>query len=191
MLKSTLLSGNARLEKASLGPPSIRKRPPDDDPDAVRRIQKALVRLGFNLPKSFPNGPKLEPDGLFGPETETAVREFQKKAFPKTMSEWDGRCGPKTLSAMDQRLANDAPAKGVYIPPRMEIGTCRCQRGSPAEPGRKRAIPSLKRAATPPGVPIPYPNTGKASHTAHGSKKVKIARKMLFKNSRPAISTRK
>jgi hypothetical protein len=37
--------------------------------------------------------------------------------------------------------------------------------------------------ATPPGVPIPYPNTGKASDTTDGSKKVKISGKeVMLKN---------
>ncbi len=37
--------------------------------------------------------------------------------------------------------------------------------------------------ATPPGVPIPYPNTGMASDTASGSKKVKISNKeVILKN---------
>ncbi len=37
--------------------------------------------------------------------------------------------------------------------------------------------------ATPPGVPIPYPNTGQASDTTSGSKKVKITKKeVILKN---------
>lgn len=37
--------------------------------------------------------------------------------------------------------------------------------------------------ATPPGVPIPYPNTGSASDTSSGSKKVKISQKeVMLKN---------
>ena len=152
MLKSELLSGNARLQQASNGPPSIRKRPPDDDADAVRRIQKALVKLGHNLPKSFKSGPNAEPDGLYGPETEGAVRDFQKKAFPSTMSEWDGRCGPKTLGAMDSRLGAHVQPKGAFIPPRVEIGVCKCHRGSPATPGKRRRI------APAPPAPNPYPN---------------------------------
>lgn len=37
--------------------------------------------------------------------------------------------------------------------------------------------------ATPPGVPVPYPNTGMASDTTSGSKKVKISRKeVMLKN---------
>ncbi|MEO1017784.1 MAG: DUF4150 domain-containing protein, partial [Pseudomonadota bacterium] len=37
--------------------------------------------------------------------------------------------------------------------------------------------------ATPPGVPIPYPNTGKASDTTKGSKKTKISNKeIMLKN---------
>ena len=150
MLKSTLLSGNARLEQASNGPPSIRKRPPDDDADAVRRIQKALAKFGFKLPKSFPSGPNLEPDGLFGPETEKAVRDFQKDAFPKKMSEWDGRCGPNTLGAMDARLDVNKPAKRVFIPPRNTMSVSQCKRGNPASSSNK---------PLPPGpTPIPYPN---------------------------------
>ena len=158
MLKSTLLSGNQRLEQASNGPPSIRKRPPDDDADAVRRIQKALVKLGFNLPKSFKSGPNAEPDGLYGPETEKAVRDFQKKAFPGKMSEWDGRCGPKTLAAMDARLATTAPPKGVFLPPRTEMSVSRCQRANPNKAAKPGAKPAAGPPATPPGIPVPYPN---------------------------------
>src|SRR5690606_23970972 len=78
-LFSVLLSDSARLESAAAGGPSVKKRPPDDEPDAVRRIQRALVELGFPLPKSFPDGPAAEPDGLFGPETFNAVYGFQKR----------------------------------------------------------------------------------------------------------------
>lgn len=160
MLQSTLLSGNTRLEKASLGPPSIRKRPPDDDADAIRRIQKALSSFGFSMPKSFPNGPGLEPDGLFGPETEKAVHGFQKQAFPNKMSEWDGRCGPKTLAEMDARLGTNKVAKPVYVPPKMVVGVCRCARGNPDLKGKPRSA----SPASP--MPIPYPHIGKAKNTA-------------------------
>ncbi|MET0091075.1 MAG: PAAR-like domain-containing protein [Candidatus Thiodiazotropha sp.] len=43
--------------------------------------------------------------------------------------------------------------------------------------------------ATPPGVPIPYPNTGMASDTTSGSKKVKISGKeVMLKNKSHAAS---
>ena len=148
MLKSALLAGNARLQQASDGPPSIRKRPPDDDKGAVQRIQKALARFGFALPKSFKQGPDAEPDGLYGPETEGAVRDFQKQEFPGQMSQWDGRCGPNTLGKMDQRLVNN-PVKPT--------GEIEC-----VPPGRGSS-PSYCLVKAPSPVPIPYPNVGKAT----------------------------
>ncbi len=108
-LRSAILSGNVRLEAVTNGSPSVKRRPPDDDVDAVKRIQKALVALGFPLPLSFPGGPNAEPDGKFGNETFNAVQKFQKSAFPNSFSEWDGRVGKKTLEEMDRRLPAAAP----------------------------------------------------------------------------------
>lgn len=154
MLQSKLLSPNSRLQQAAKSPPSIRKRPPDDDADAVRRIQKALAQLGHKLPKSFPGGPNLEPDGLFGPETESAVREFQKKAFPGKWSEWDGRCGSNTLSKLDSKLGKPEPYKPQVLKVGDETSVSRCRRAAPAG------------TATPPGKPVPYPNLGKVAGKA-------------------------
>jgi peptidoglycan hydrolase-like protein with peptidoglycan-binding domain len=103
-LQSAILSGNARLDSAAGGGPSVKRRPPDDDADAIRRIQNGLVALGFPLPKSFPNGSGGAPDGVFGDETFTALQKFQRQVFPKLPGEWDGRAGKKTLEEMDQRL---------------------------------------------------------------------------------------
>ncbi len=103
-LQSTILKGNARLEAVSLGGPAIRRAPPDDDVDAVKRIQKALASLGYPMPNSFPSGPTGEPDGKFGNETHQTVIAFQKKAFPGAVLEWDGRVGPKTLQKLDEAL---------------------------------------------------------------------------------------
>lgn len=38
-------------------------------------------------------------DGEFGPKTKTATIAFQKKAFPKDKTQWDGIVGPKTWKA--------------------------------------------------------------------------------------------
>ncbi|WP_454647895.1 peptidoglycan-binding domain-containing protein [Bradyrhizobium liaoningense] len=113
-LESAILAGNDRLEQAAKGPPSIKRRPPDDDADAVRRIQSALVALGFPLPKSFRSGPGAPPDGLFGDETWSAVKAFQQKAFPRTPAEWDGRVGKVTLAEMDRRLTGATKYLIVY-----------------------------------------------------------------------------
>lgn len=146
MLKSTLLSPNARLRQAAAGPPSIRKRPPDDDQDAVARIQKALVALGHKLPKSFPGGSDLEPDGLYGPETEGAVRDFQKQEFPNQLSQWDGRCGPNTLGKMDTKLGGAIIDELVELPSCSYVSVSRCIHKVPPNPS-----------------PIPYPTIGKAT----------------------------
>jgi peptidoglycan hydrolase-like protein with peptidoglycan-binding domain len=111
-LESAILSGNTRLEQAVSGGPSVKKRPPDDDADAVRRIQNALVALGIPLPKSFSNGAGGAPDGIFGDETHKGLQKFQQQVFPSSPGEWDGRAGKKTLTEMDQRLP-----KGAAPPP--------------------------------------------------------------------------
>lgn len=111
-LESAILSGSPRLEQAVSGGPSVKKRPPDDDADAVRRIQNALLALGIPLPKSFPGGPGSAPDGVFGDETAKAVQRFQKDVFPDKPGEWDGRAGKNTLTEMDRRLP-----KGSAPPP--------------------------------------------------------------------------
>lgn len=105
-LLSDLLSGNPRLDQAAAGPPSIKKRPPDDDPEAIKSIQLALVELGFALPVSVKNG---EADGVFGEETYNAVMAFQKKVFPGQWQEWDGRVGANTLAKMDEMIPRREP----------------------------------------------------------------------------------
>ena len=108
-LQSSILAGNARLEQAHAGGPSVKPGPPHDDVDAVMRIQRALVALGFSLPRSFPNRPNADPDGIYGSETREAVVAFQKRVFPNSFSEWDGRTGKKTLTEMDRLL----PSTGI------------------------------------------------------------------------------
>lgn len=104
-LQSAILSGNQRLEQVLLGAPSVKRKPPADDPDAVRRIQIALVNLGMGpMPKSFPNGHNNAPDGDYGDETVAKVQKFQRTVFPNSPNEWDGRVGKKTLDEMDRRL---------------------------------------------------------------------------------------
>lgn len=112
MLSSTILAGNARLENAAAGGVSVKRAPPADDVDAVRRIQTALVELGFNLPFSFMSGTA---DGKFGDETYRAVLEFQRAVFPKDPSQWDGRVGKNTLGKMDEMLTDEPAAVNVQF----------------------------------------------------------------------------
>lgn len=173
MLKSTLLSDNQRLQQASNGPPSIRKRPPDDDAGAVQRIQKALSQFGYSLPKSFPNGPNMEPDGLYGPETEKAVRDFQKAEFPGKISEWDGRCGPNTLEKMDARLdAGPVPDKPIIGLPSFGKSATNCKTVAPGNtPTPKPAI-----------VAKPIKLAGTGARRTVGTPWMKMARKLKKKH---------
>jgi peptidoglycan hydrolase-like protein with peptidoglycan-binding domain len=124
MLNSAILAGNARLDSAASGGPSIKKAPPPDDPDAVGRIQKALAALGFSLPISFPDGPTNEPDGKFGDETFKAVIAFQRREFPDAPGQWDGRCGKNTLGRMDELLVDDSASVTL---PFAQIATSNCR----------------------------------------------------------------
>ena len=125
-LRSTILVGNSRIEHAALGGPSIKKLPPADDEDAVRRIQKSLMILEFSMPLSFPSGPTNEPDGKFGEETYRTVLAFQKKEFPQDPNQWDGRVGKNTLSRMDQMLPVDNSGESAIVLSTAVTTTTRC-----------------------------------------------------------------
>jgi peptidoglycan hydrolase-like protein with peptidoglycan-binding domain len=125
MLKSAILAGNARLDSAAAGGPSVKKAPPADEPEAVRRIQKALAALGFAMPRSFPSGPANEPDGKFGDETYQTVLSFQRREFPQDPGQWDGRCGKNTLGRMDELLLEDSAAVTLAS---SQVATSRCRR---------------------------------------------------------------
>jgi peptidoglycan hydrolase-like protein with peptidoglycan-binding domain len=114
---------NARLDSAASGGPSIKRAPPEDEPEAVRCIQKALVTLGFSMPLSFPSGE--EPDGKFGQETYRTVVSFQTREFPQDRSQWDGRVGKNTLGRMDQLLMEDS---AIAVLPSSSMTISRCRR---------------------------------------------------------------
>lgn len=122
-LSSSPLAGSTRLEQAAVGGPSVKKGPPHDDPDAVGRIQRALVKLGASMPKSFPAGPTGEPDGIFGAETFNAVYTFQKREFPSQYGQWDGRVGKNTLAKMDERLSAAGPEEEGSVKQPMLVAT--------------------------------------------------------------------
>ena len=57
--------------------------------DDVTQLQRRLIELGFNPGR---------PDGIFGPDTDTALREFQSGVGVNA----DGTCGPETFRAFDR-----------------------------------------------------------------------------------------
>jgi hypothetical protein len=121
-LKSDILAGSPRLELAASGGPSVKMGA--NEPDAVKRIQKALVALGLPMPISFPDGPDGEPDGIFGHETYRTVLAFQRREFPKEPNQWDGRVGRNTLGRMDELLGGSGD-ESVTVPAD-ELATSQC-----------------------------------------------------------------
>lgn len=63
----------------------------------VAAIQDLLADLGERLTKSVS---AKGADGIFGPETDAAVKSFQKKSGLNP----DGKVGPKTLDALESRI---------------------------------------------------------------------------------------
>src|SRR5687768_715687 len=61
--------------------------------EAVTRVQRALVAAGFSVGI----------DGIFGGQTETAVKEFQRRKGLTV----DGKVGPNTLRALEPHLGTD------------------------------------------------------------------------------------
>jgi hypothetical protein len=66
--------------------------------DGVERVQLALINLDFPLPRSTRK--TGSPDGIFGGETLSALKAFQRSKALKD----DGMAGPDTLERMDQLL---------------------------------------------------------------------------------------
>jgi len=59
--------------------------------DDVTQLQRRLIELGFNPGR---------PDGIFGPDTDHALREFQAGVGVVA----DGTCGPETFRAFDRLI---------------------------------------------------------------------------------------
>jgi len=72
--------------------------------EAVKKIQQALVDLGFPMPVSTKDGTE-EPDGVFGAETLRTVKAFQ---FMQGVAR-DGIVGRQTLGELDGRMTGRHP----------------------------------------------------------------------------------
>lgn len=85
--------GVQRLDAASNNSPPFKQR---ETGEAVEILQQALIDLGFPMPRS--TSKSAVPDGIYGPETEAAVRAFQ--AANGLVQ--DGEAGRNTLARLDQ-----------------------------------------------------------------------------------------
>jgi hypothetical protein len=92
-MASPRFASNLRLKRAAGNAPPLVRGTNDI---AVHLLQMALLDLGFTLPRS--TGGKRSPDGIFGAETESAIKEFQKQQNLNP----DGRVGRETMVAFDR-----------------------------------------------------------------------------------------
>ncbi len=97
MLKSRRLGKDAQLQKASEPSPNA-PLGLGSTGSGVAQIQDLLADLGYRLPRSMK---RKGADGIFGPETEAAVKAFQEKYRLKA----DGLAGPKTLASLEAIIA--------------------------------------------------------------------------------------
>ncbi len=83
-----------------LGERTLRLVAPYQRGDDVSALQTALARLGFDPGRI---------DGVFGPDTERAVTEFQRNCG----IEVDGVCGPFTVRALEVNASRTGSGPGV------------------------------------------------------------------------------
>lgn len=98
MLQSRRLGRDGQLQKAEKNSPALR---PGTKGTGVAILQDLLADLGFDLPNTLRLG---RPDGRFGPETEKAVKGFQRRRGLFV----DGVAGHDTLAALDQLVRRNA-----------------------------------------------------------------------------------
>lgn len=103
-----------------------------DNNSQVRRLQNALVELGYMRRGEIGNG-----YGVFGPKTERAVREFQRdhRDSDGRRLAVDGIYGPKTRGAMQRALRNESDPPVNANPPSGGNNNDRVPSGRPARGG--------------------------------------------------------
>jgi peptidoglycan hydrolase-like protein with peptidoglycan-binding domain len=143
-----------------------------DSGSAVRKVQQALIFLGFPVPEVGANG-------IFGGETELAVRSYQEARGLKV----DGVVGSATIESLDAEFLTGAPEPSVSpaIEPQVsEVRTplfpespVRTPRASPISP-RAPEVPPVRVPRAPrveaPEVKVPRPPTTTVVRSQHVTK---------------------
>jgi hypothetical protein len=109
------------------------KRGPQIDV-TVAKVQRALIDAGFPLPK-------FGPDGIFGSETEEAVKQFQASKN-LSESEQDGKVGPITLGLLDDHFADRT--KTGLLQESTETGDVKFSMAQPVNPFYSNPDPFLQ-----------------------------------------------
>lgn len=99
-LRSPQLASDERLEKAFDNNPAMRY---GESGDPAKKIQQALIDDGFEMPISTKK--TGAPDGIYGSETISTVKKFQRKY---TLGD-DGVVGRQTLGKMDELYSGPSP----------------------------------------------------------------------------------
>lgn len=166
-LQSAILAGNARLEQAASGGPSVKRRPPGDEADAVRRIQNCPGGAGISAAElvpewrrggaGWPARQRNLPGGAEVPEA---------GVFPTTPSEWVGSARTRSprwtgacpgRRAASPRRSRSSPAAWPRWPASPRVGggrrpDSRSRAGrSPGRPWRASAPGASARPGSPPG----------------------------------------
>jgi peptidoglycan hydrolase-like protein with peptidoglycan-binding domain len=96
-MRSLRLSQDVQLQSANNSNPLLSRGATGS---GVAILQDLLADLGCKFIKTFSHG---RADGIFGPETESAVKQFQTRAGLRA----DGIVGPRTLAALDGAIIED------------------------------------------------------------------------------------
>lgn len=131
-----------------------------DRGSAVRKVQQALIILDFPIPEVGANG-------IFGGETELAVRSYQESRGLKV----DGVIGQETMGNLDEEFFTGVPESSDLPAPEPQVSEVptplspespvRTPRASPVGPVRAPDVPPLEVPRAPkvgaPAVKIPLP----------------------------------
>jgi hypothetical protein len=117
-----------------------------DKGPGVRKMQSILVGRGFQLPQHGV-------DGVFGPETEAAVKEFQETNQLKV----DGVVGPQTISKLDPAATIQTSVEETQIAPEEQPKVSFSMKRF--KPFSRRARRLFRGAAAIAGVPEAWANS--------------------------------
>jgi peptidoglycan hydrolase-like protein with peptidoglycan-binding domain len=139
-----------------------------DSGSAVKKVQEALIILGIPVPR-------VGASGVFGDETDLAVRSYQEARG----LEVDGVIGPETIGSLDAEFhavltePSVSPATEPYVSdipsPLVPESPGRSPRMSPVSPPKEPKIPPLKAPKVPPvkktSGKIPQPSVPPVAET--------------------------
>ena len=97
-MRSQRLGRHPQLQDASRSAPSLRR---GSNGPGVGELQSLLADIGFALTVSLGKG---QPDGVYGAETEKAVKDFQRGNGLLV----DGIAGRETINALDDIVASNS-----------------------------------------------------------------------------------